>query len=87
MIRPLAPLLALPLLAAAAPYEEYAETYRILQQANQIRDPSLAASTAGLLLVSSSAAFASPATAKLAACCEAIACCVNLACCGAGSWS
>jgi len=38
--------------------------------------------TAGLLFVSSSAAFASPTTAKLAACCEAIACCLGLACCG-----
>ncbi len=37
---------------------------------------------AGLLFASSSAAFASPATAKLVACCETIACCIGLACCG-----
>lgn len=38
--------------------------------------------TAGLLFVLGSAAFASPAAAKLAACCETIACCIGLACCG-----
>ena len=38
--------------------------------------------TAGLMLVSSAAAFASPAAAKLADCCDAIACCIGLACCG-----
>ena len=37
-------LLALPLVSAAAPPEDYAEPYRILQQANRTLDPSLAAS-------------------------------------------
>ncbi|MDP9423011.1 MAG: nuclear transport factor 2 family protein [Pseudomonadota bacterium] len=37
-------LLALPLGSAAAPTEDYAEPYRILQQADRTLDPSLAAS-------------------------------------------
>lgn len=44
MLRPLTALLALPLVSAAAPPEDYAEPYGILQQANRTLDPSLAAS-------------------------------------------
>lgn len=44
MLKPLTMLLALPLISAAAPLEDYAEPYRILKQANQTLDASLAAS-------------------------------------------
>ncbi len=44
MLRPLLALLALPLVSAAPPNEDYAEPYRILQQANHTLDASLAAS-------------------------------------------
>lgn len=44
MSRPLVALLALPLVSAAPPLEDYAEPYRVLQQANHALDASLAAS-------------------------------------------
>ena len=44
MRRSIGLLLVLPLVSAAAPPEDYAEPYRILQQANRTLDPSLAAS-------------------------------------------
>ena len=44
MMRALAVLALVPLVSAAAPQEDYAEPYRILQQANLSLDPSLAAS-------------------------------------------
>lgn len=43
-LKPLAALLALPLVSAAGPREDYAAPYRTLQQANQALDPALAAS-------------------------------------------
>lgn len=44
MLRVLGALLTLPLVSEAAPSEDYAEPYRILQHANRALDPSLAAS-------------------------------------------
>lgn len=46
-LRPLAVVLALPLISAAGPAEDYAAPYRILQQANRTLDPALAASAYG----------------------------------------
>ena len=43
-LKPLAALLLLPLASAAAPLEDYAAPYRMLQQAHRVLDPSLAAS-------------------------------------------
>ncbi|HEU0310744.1 MAG TPA: hypothetical protein VFR36_05955, partial [Sphingomicrobium sp.] len=43
-MKPLQALLLFPLLSAAAPLEDYAEPYRILQQASRALDPALAAS-------------------------------------------
>lgn len=44
MLKSLTLILALPFMSAAAPLEDYAEPYRILQQANHSLDASLAAS-------------------------------------------